>query len=133
MNVTAHTAHPAVETVEVEVYPDGTMGTFEVETVDVSELRDGDQILYRTRSGMEFFTSVTGNAFRTSYQSPRTGAIVHGNWLVGIGRRLYVEPGTTFRRAVDPKAVQRAADAARQENMAAILESARRSYRQMTS
>jgi len=135
MTATAHTARPAVvETLEVEVYPDGTTGTFEIETVDVSALRDRDEVLYRDRTGQEFFVPVTGHAFRSSHWSPRAGETVYGDWMIRLGgTRTYVKPGTTFRRAVDGRAVRQAQRAADRANLAALREYARRTAPRKTS
>ncbi|MGW7504380.1 hypothetical protein ACWGIR_23005 [Streptomyces albidoflavus] len=94
----------AGETVEVELSPRMSQ-TFDVESIDVSEIRKGDQILWE-RAEKPYFIPAHKSAFRLYWIDP-SGAVQYGKYtfLLG-GTQLSVEPGTTFRRAVNPDAVR---------------------------
>lgn len=83
-----------------------TVDGFEVETVDVMELRYEDQVVFEGMSARRF-VPVTTAPFRPEYYNGRTGGVLRGDPMVSIsGTRKSVKPGTTFRRAVNPRAVE---------------------------
>lgn len=85
--------------------PYETVDGHEVETVGVEDLKADDQVVF-TSGKSEFFAPVSTGAFRSYTESRRTGERVYGDYTVSIGgTRRYVAPGTTFRRAKNPDAV----------------------------
>lgn len=78
-----------------------------VETVDVADLKKGDQVVATTRTGRQYFAKVTTDAFRT-YTSVGTTVTRWGHYVVELNSKyVKAEPGTTYRRATDPQAIRR--------------------------
>lgn len=94
-----------------------TLDGHEIETVEVGELRDGDRVV----SANGRFIRVTGDAFHTWTQRVQGAEVVYRDWFVIIGgARRYIAPGTTYQRAVDPRAVEREEDRSRRELMKSL-------------
>lgn len=80
---------------------------YAVETVDVTELVKGDRIVHTSRSGRETFSTVTDTVFRT-YRSIYNEVTHWGHYVVEVDSSYTrVDPGTTYRRALDPQAIRR--------------------------
>ncbi len=106
--------------VEVEEAAE-TVNGFEVETVNVSELREGDQVVHEG-STESWFVNVTTAPFRASFYNGNTGQTTLDSsiqlTLGGSRKRVGLEQ--TYRRAVDSEAVK-AAQWAEQRALSARL------------